>query len=214
MYRIPRAELVNNNQLVGTHELMASKYRVLNLYGVVAGLPAREDAWNASYIADQMIAMSLEDPDTPIVLFIDTPGGLVRDGLRLIDTMKTVEAPVWTVGSTSYSFGAMLLSSGEQGNRYVLPNSSTMLHLPSGGAYGDEKTIEIQAKEMKKIKDNLVDILRANGVKKTAKSILKDIDRELYFNAEETVAYGIADKVFTTDVFKQIRKHSEEADSE
>lgn len=185
------------NNMVGSHEMMATEHRTLFLYGGVYGIPDRVDSWNPSYLADQMLAMALEDPDTPIKLHIDSYGGSIRAGLRLLDIMQTIPTPVWTIGSTCYSMGAILLAAGEPGYRFVMPSAHTMLHLPSGGFHGDARQMEIQNKEMQRVKTDLVDFLRKSGVKKTAKTILKDIDREFYMNAEETIKYGIADRMLT-----------------
>lgn len=207
MYTVPRiidGVLVKNDQMAGVYETLATKQRQLFLYGAIVGAPDRVDNWNPFFIADEMIAMSLDDPKTPIVLHIDSPGGSVRDGLRLIDILRTVEAPVWTVGSACYSMGAIILAAGEPGHRYVYPNAHTMLHLPAGRAQGDAKQIEIQNKEMQKVKKILVERIREWGVSKGTRTVLKDIDREFYLNAEETIKYGLADKLVVPSVFRGV----------
>jgi ATP-dependent Clp protease protease subunit len=198
---------------MGAYKILASKYRILHLYGMVSGLAsigtsaARDDTWSATYVADQMMAMSLEDPEKPIVLFIDSPGGVIREGMALIDVMTTVEAPVWTVGKTSYSMAAIILAAGEPGHRYIIEHGDTMLHLPSGHASGDSKQIKIQNEQFEKIKNSLVDFVISRGVKRSNEEILEDIDREFYLDANQTIDYGLADKLWTTQEFKTIREH-------
>ena len=194
-------EVVKLDETQGLYEGLTVNHRQLFLYGTIVGPLDRVDNWNPGFIADSIIALSLEDPKKPIVLHIDSPGGSIRDGLRLIDIMKTVEAPVWTVGSASYSMGAIILAAGEPGHRYVYPNAHTMLHLPSGTTRGDAKQIELQSKEMQKIKKIMVGLIKEWGVSKEERVITRDIDREFYLNAEETIEYGLADKVVTHNVF-------------
>ena len=106
------------------------------------------------------------------------------------------------VGSNCYSMGAMLLAAGEPGRRYVYPNAHTMLHLPSGTTRVDAKQVEIQSKEMQKVKRTLVGLIKEWGVSKEERTIMKDIDREFYLDAEETIEYGLADKFITQNTFK------------
>ena len=195
-------EVVKQDEMQSLYEGLATKHRNLFIYGTIVGPIDRVDNWNPGFTADSIIALSLEDSKTPIVLHIDSPGGSVRDGLRLIDVMKTVEAPIWTIGSNCYSMGAMLLAAGEQGHRYVYPHAHTMLHLPSGTTRGDAKQVEIQSKEMQKVKRTLVGLIKEWGVSKEERTIMKDIDREFYLDAEETIEYGLADQFITQNTFK------------
>ena len=204
MYQTVRrvdGEAVKQDEMQSLYEGLATD-RNLFLYGPIVGPIDRVDNWNPGFTADSIIALSLEDSTRPIILHIDSPGGSVRDGLRLIDIMNTVDAPVWTVGSVCYSMGAMLLAAGEKGHRYVYPNSHTMLHLPSGTTRGDAKQVEIQSKEMQKVKKTLVELLKEWGAVKDERSIIKDMDREFYLNSAETVGYGLADKLVTMGTFK------------
>ena len=195
-------EIVKQDEMQSLYEGLSTNYRNLFLYGTIVGPLDRVDNWNPGFTADSIIALSLQDSKTPIILHIDSPGGSVRDGLRLIDVMKTVEAPVWTVGSNCYSMGAMLLAAGESGHRYVYPNAHTMLHLPSGTTRGDAKQVEIQSKEMQKVKRTLVGLIKEWGVAKEERTIMKDIDREFYLDSQETINYGLADKFITQDTFR------------
>lgn len=197
-----RKDGLKSDQLLTIHEYLANK-RVLFLYGPILGMfgqYARTDMFSPSNIADAMLALSLESDD-PIYLVIDSEGGLVDEGFALYDMIKIIKCPVYTIGKKCYSMATILMSGGEQGHRYIFPNTRTMLHLPQGGASGDSEEIRIQAKEMKKVKDKLVQILQKNGVKKTAKQILRDIDREYWMTAEETVEYGIADHILEKGFF-------------
>jgi len=194
-------ESVKQDEMQSLYEGLATN-RNLFLYGTIVGPMDRIDNWNPSFTADSIIALSVEDPTKPIMLHIDSPGGSVRDGLRLIDIMDTVTAPVWTIGASCYSMGAMILAAGEPGHRYVYPHSHTMLHLPSGTTRGDAKQVEIQSKEMQKVKRTLVELLKVWGASKEERAIIKDIDREFYLNSAETIEYGLADKLVTNDTFK------------
>lgn len=213
MFRADR-DGVTEDELQGVYELLSSKYRVAFMYGAVMGInsePARLDSFNATFLVDQLWAMALEDPKSPIVLFIDTPGGDISEGLRIIDTIKTIPCPVWTVGKECFSMGAFLLAAGEPGHRYMMPNGETMLHLPSGMMGGDSKQLDIYNKRMKRMKDSLVALLQENGVTKTSRTILKDIDREFFQTAEESIKYGLADKVLDTEFYHTLIANAKKA---
>lgn len=151
-----------------------------------------------------MMAMSKQDPDTPIKLFIDSPGGSVKDGFRLIDIMTSIPAPVWTVGSDCQSMAALILAAGEPGHRYVFPHAQSMLHLAQGTASGDSKEMAILQEEMAKTINSMVEFLQGIGVKHKKTKILKDIDRAFYLNAKETIDYGLADKLVDKKFFKEL----------
>lgn len=207
MWQIPRKDKLNSDQLLGAHEFLASQHRSLFLYGEMIGMSSKSgqirlDIYSASYVSDCIMAMALESPGTPIKLFIDSPGGDISVGLRLIDIISTVPAPIWTIGMGCYSMAAMVLAAGKHGRRYMLPNSQTMLHLPLGNVSGDQKQIDLFNKEMVKTRDRLVRVLIEGGVKKTEKEILKDIDRELFMDAQQTISYGLADKVVDAAFWK------------
>jgi ATP-dependent Clp protease protease subunit len=170
--------------------------RVLFLYGPIIGTPPRADAVSPVYVADCMWELDQRNGD-PIYLVIDSPGGAVHTGLMLYDTIKLCKAPVYTIGRTAVSMGAIILAAGTKGHRYVFPNSTIMLHLPSGNIEGDVKQAKIEAIQMEKMKETLVRILCECGVKKSRKQILRDIDREFYLTGEEAVEYGLADAVAT-----------------
>lgn len=144
----------------------------------------------------QMLFLEYEDPDKDILIYINSPGGSVTAGLAIYDVMKYVKPDVQTicVGS-AFSMGAILLSAGTKGKRFILPHGKVMLHQPSGGAGGQSSDIQIHAKEIVKTKLELNTIL-AETTGKTVEQIHKDTDRDLYMSAEEAVAYGMVDSIF------------------
>jgi ATP-dependent Clp protease, protease subunit len=151
----------------------------------------------ANTIVAQMLFLEYEDPDKDILLYINSPGGVVTSGLAIYDVIKYVKPDVQTicVGS-AYSMGALLLAAGTKGKRYILPHGKVMLHQPSGGASGQSSDIQIHAKEIIKTKTELNKIL-SDATGKTVEEIAKDTDRDLYMSAEEAVAYGVVDEIFT-----------------
>jgi ATP-dependent Clp protease, protease subunit len=150
----------------------------------------------ANTIVAQMLFLEYEDPDKDILLYINSPGGVVTSGLAIYDVIKYVKPDVQTicVGS-AYSMGALLLAAGTKGKRYILPHGKVMLHQPSGGATGQSSDIQIHAKEIIKTKKELNGIL-AEATGKTAEQIQKDTERDLYMSAQEAMAYGVVDEIF------------------
>ena len=150
----------------------------------------------ANTVVAQMLFLEYEDPDKDILIYINSPGGLVTAGLAIYDVIKYVKPQVQTicVGSC-FSMGALLLAAGTKGKRFILPHGKVMLHQPSGGATGQSSDIQIHAKEIVKTKKELNQIL-AECTGKTPEQMEKDTDRDLYMTAQEAVAYGIVDEVF------------------
>lgn len=151
----------------------------------------------ANAVVAQLLFLESEDPDKDITLYINSPGGAVTAGLAIYDAMQYVKADVSTicVGQAA-SFGALLLTAGAKNKRFILPNSRVMLHQPLGGAQGQATDIEIQAREIIKIKRILNEIL----VKHTGKSfekIEKDTDRDFYLSAQQAIEYGLVDQIVT-----------------
>ncbi len=150
----------------------------------------------ANTVVAQMLFLEYEDPDKDILIYINSPGGLVTAGLAIFDVIKYVKPDVQTicVGS-AFSMGALLLAAGTKGKRFILPHGKVMLHQPSGGATGQSADIQIHAKEIVKTKRELNSILmECTG--KTQAQIEKDTDRDLYMNAQEAVEYGVVDEIF------------------
>ncbi|ASM39573.1 ATP-dependent Clp endopeptidase proteolytic subunit ClpP [Campylobacter sp. RM12327] len=149
----------------------------------------------ASSIVAQLLFLEAEDPDKDIYLYINSPGGVVTSGFSIYDTMNYIKSPVSTICiGQAASMGAFLLSCGEKGKRYALPNSRIMIHQPLGGARGQATDIEIQAKEILRLKETINEILAKNTGQKVAK-IAKDTDRDFFMSAKEACEYGLIDKV-------------------
>ncbi len=149
----------------------------------------------ASAIVAQMLFLEAEDPDKDIYLYINSPGGVVTSGFSIYDTMNYIKPDVATICiGQAASMGAFLLSCGAKDKRYALPNSRIMIHQPLGGARGQATDIEIQAKEILRLKENLNTILAANTGQKLAK-IAKDTDRDFFMSADEAAEYGLIDSV-------------------
>lgn len=152
----------------------------------------------ANAIVAQLLFLEAEDPEKDITMYINSPGGVVTSGMAIYDTMNYIKPDVQTVCiGQAASMGAFLLSAGAKGKRYALPNSRVMIHQPLGGAQGQATDIEIQTKEILKIKDKLSEIL-AKNCGKTKEEILKDTERDNFMTATEALEYGIIDKVFTS----------------
>ncbi len=150
----------------------------------------------ANLVVAQLLFLANEDPKRDIKLYINSPGGSVYDGLAIIDTMNYIKPDVQTIGiGLQASMGAMLLSSGAEGKRFVLPNSRVMIHQPSYGT-GQAKVTdqEIELREGLYLKQRLVEIL-AKNTGKAPKQVEKDMDRDNWMSAEEAKVYGIVDEI-------------------
>lgn len=151
----------------------------------------------ASTIVAQMLFLEAQDPDKDIYFYINSPGGVITSGMSMFDTMNYIKPDVVTICiGQAASMGAFLLSSGAKGKRYALPNARIMIHQPLGGAQGQSTDIQIQAKEIQRMKDTLNEIL-AEQTGKTAKRLEKDTERDNFMSANEAKEYGLIDKVLT-----------------
>ncbi|MBI5126263.1 MAG: ATP-dependent Clp endopeptidase proteolytic subunit ClpP [Candidatus Taylorbacteria bacterium] len=149
----------------------------------------------ANIIIAQLLFLQSEDPKKDISLYINSPGGSVTSTLAIIDTMNHIKNDVSTVCvGLAASGGAWVLSSGAKGKRYALENAEVMVHQPLGGAEGQATDIEISARHILKMRENLNRILSKNTGQPLAK-IEKDVERDFYMNAEESKKYGLIDKV-------------------
>lgn len=152
-------------------------------------------AETANLIVAQLLFLEAEDPEKDIFLYINSPGGSVYDGMGIYDTMRQIKPDVSTVCmGFAASMGAFLLSAGTKGKRMSLPHSRIMIHQPLGGAQGQAKDIEIQAKEILYIKERLNQALAENTDQPLSK-IQEDTDRDFYMSAKEAVEYGLIDQV-------------------
>ncbi len=149
----------------------------------------------ANIIIAQFLFLESEDPDKDIQLYVNSPGGVVTAGLAIYDTMQYVRCAVSTmcIGQAA-SMGAVLLAAGQKGRRFALPNARMMIHQPLGGARGQATDIEIQAREIRHMKDVITDIL-AQSTSKSREDILRDIDRDFFLGAQEAKDYGLIDEV-------------------
>ena len=149
----------------------------------------------ANLVVAQLLHLAFEDPKKDIKLYINSPGGVIYDGLAIIDTMNYIEPDVQTIGiGLQASMGAMLLSAGAKGKRFALPNARIMIHQPSSGTEGKVTDQEIALKEAVFLKKQLAEMLAKNTGQKLEK-VVKDMDRDNWMSAEEAKAYGLIDKV-------------------
>lgn len=149
----------------------------------------------ASLIVAQLLYLESQDPDQDIKFYINSPGGSVTAGMAIYDTMQYVKPDVSTICiGLAASMGAFLLSSGEKGKRFVLPNAEVMIHQPSGGSRGQATDIQIQAEQILKTKDNLNRILAENTGQPLEK-VIKDSDRDYFMDAKEAKEYGLVDAI-------------------
>ena len=152
---------------------------------------------SASLIVAQLLFLESQGSDD-IHFFINSPGGLVTAGLAILDTMNFIKPDVsTTVIGQAASMGSLLASSGKKGKRFILPNARHMIHQPLGGARGQASDMEIQVREILKMKKTLTEIYVAN-TGQTYEKLEKDMDRDNFMSAEESVNYGLADKVIYT----------------
>ena len=153
------------------------------------------DSHTANLVVAQLLYLANEDPKRDIKLYINSPGGSVYDGLAIIDTMDYIKPDVQTIGiGLQASMGAMLLSCGAKGKRFVLPNSRIMIHQPSSGTEGKVTDQEITLRESIFVKKRLAEIF-AVRTGKTLKQVEKDMDRDNWMSAEEALTYGIVDEI-------------------
>lgn len=147
-------------------------------------------------IVAQLLFLEAEDPDKDIIMYINSPGGVVTAGMAIYDTMNYIKPDIQTVCiGQAASMGALLLGAGAKGKRFALEHARIMIHQPLGGASGQATDIEIQAKEILRIKKMLSQIL-ADSTGKSLDDILKDTERDNYMSAEEAKEYGLIDQVF------------------
>ena len=149
----------------------------------------------ANRIVAYMLYLDSDDPNKPIYLYINSPGGSVTAGLAIYDTMQYIKADVITIClGLAASMGSFLLSAGTKGKRLALPNSRIMIHQPMGGTRGQATDIEIEAKEILRVRSELNNML-AERTGQSLDKIEKDTDRDYYMSAEEAKEYGLIDQV-------------------
>ncbi|MCL2930956.1 MAG: ATP-dependent Clp protease proteolytic subunit, partial [Trichodesmium sp. MAG_R03] len=149
----------------------------------------------ANRIVAYMLYLDSDDPNKPIYLYINSPGGSVTAGLAIYDTMQYIKADIITIClGLAASMGSFLLAAGTKGKRLALPNSRIMIHQPMGGTRGQATDIEIEAKEILRVRSELNNML-AERTGKSLEKIEKDTDRDYYMSAEEAKEYGLIDQV-------------------
>ena len=160
---------------------------------VFLGTPINDQIANT--IIAQLLYLEREDPDKGINLYINSPGGVISAGLAIYDTMQLINSEVSTIclGMTA-SMATILLSGGQKGKRYALPNSTVHMHQPMGGAQGQATDIEIAAREIIRMQDKIRTIL-AKNTGQTYDQIARDTDRDFYLSAEQAVEYSLVDEI-------------------
>ncbi len=149
----------------------------------------------ANLIVAQLLFLNKEDPEKEINLYINSPGGVIYAGLAIYDTMQMISNPISTVAvGVTASFGTVLLTAGTKGRRYALPNATIHMHQPLGGAQGQATDIEIQAKQILRLKSLLLGIM-AKHTGQPLEVIERDSDRDYYLEARQAVEYGLVDHV-------------------
>lgn len=165
---------------------------------VFVGSPIEDQV--ANLVVAQLLYLSREDPEAGIQMYINSPGGIVYSGLAIYDTMRMIPNQISTVVvGVAASFGTVLLAAGSKGKRYALPHATIHMHQPLGGAQGQASDIEIQAREILRIKERLNQIL-ADATGQDIETIVRDTERDFYMNAEQAVEYGLVDKVLEPPV--------------
>lgn len=167
---------------------------------VFLGTPINDQISNL--IVAQLLYLNQEDREAPINMYINSPGGQVYAGLAIYDTMQMITNPISTVAvGVTASFGTVLLAAGTKGQRYALPNATIHMHQPHGGAQGQATDIEIQAREVLRLRSNLNQIL-AQHTGQSLEVIERDTDRDFWMDADSAVEYGLVDKVLEVEKTK------------
>ena len=160
---------------------------------IFLGTPINDQV--ANLIIAQLLFLEREDPDKGINLYINSPGGVISAGLAIYDTMHLIKSEVSTICiGMAASMATILLSGGEKGKRYVLPNSTVHMHQPMGGAQGQATDIEIAAREIIRLQDKIRTMLSEN-TGQTYDKIARDTDRDYYLTAEQAVEYSLVDEI-------------------
>jgi ATP-dependent Clp protease, protease subunit len=171
---------------------------------IFLGTPIDDQVANA--IVAQLLVLSREDSDADIQMYINSPGGQIYAGLAIYDTMKMIPNKISTVAvGVTASFGTVLLAAGTKGKRYALPHATIHMHQPLGGAEGQASDIEIQAREILRLKARLMGIL-SESTGQTQEVIERDTDRNFYMDAQQAVDYGIVDQMLVAPPKQETKK--------
>ena len=206
-------EILRVDQLEYSTLILARRFRMISLRGIVNGWPipvgsgmeiGRKDEHSPVRIVDDILAMNLIDPKTPITLFIDSPGGSVDTGMIVYDAIKLSAAPVRTIGVSCASMATLLLAAGSE--RLAFPHSRFMLHLPHGSFQGDPKDARLHSKELDRVNEMLTDCYLECGVtaglvggtsRQIRQKLNRDINRDYWMDSDEAARYGLIDRVIT-----------------
>ncbi|MDA1002703.1 MAG: ATP-dependent Clp protease proteolytic subunit [Chloroflexi bacterium] len=162
---------------------------------VFLGTPIDDQVANS--IVAQLLFLDREDPDRDVSLYINSPGGMIYAGLAILDTMNLIRADVSTIAvGVTASMGTVLLTAGQKGKRYALPNTTVHMHQALGGGSGQAADVEIQARELIRNNEKIRKIL-ADCTGQTLERIKQDTDRDIYLTAEEAREYGLVDEILT-----------------
>ena len=177
----------------------------LLLHNRIVFVGSEIDDQSANVIVAQLLYLSNQDREAPIQMYINSPGGVIYSGMAIYDTMQMIPNPISTlaVGVTA-SFGTVLLTAGSKGQRYALPNATIHIHQPLGGAQGQATEIEIQAKEILRLKARLNEIMSAH-TGQPLDVIVRDTQRDFYMNADQAVQYGLVDHVMEIPEIKKLK---------
>lgn len=157
------------------------------------GTPIDDDV--ANLVIAQMLFLEAEDPDKDIHLYVNSPGGLVTSGMAIYDTMQYIKPEVSTLCmGQAASMGALLLAAGAKGKRYTLPHSRILLHQPLGGFQGQATDVDIQAREILRLREEL-NLILTKHTNQTLEKIVRDTERDFYMTGEQAKEYGIIDEV-------------------
>jgi len=171
---------------------------------IFLGTPIDDQVANA--IVAQLLVLSREDSEADIQMYINSPGGQIYAGLAIYDTMKMIPNKISTVAvGVTASFGTVLLAAGTKGKRYALPHATVHMHQPLGGAEGQASDIEIQAREILRLKARLMGIL-SDSTGQTQEVIERDTDRNFYMDAQQAVDYGLVDQVLVAPPKQETKK--------
>ena len=174
--------------------------RLLRERIIFLGTEINDEVANA--VVAQLLLLDSENPEKDIMLYINSPGGVITAGMAIYDTMNLIKADVSTIClGEAASMGSFLLSSGTKGKRLSLPSARIMIHQPLGGAQGQATDIELEAKEILRMKEQLTGILAKNSGQELEK-VQKDCERDYYMSAAQAVEYGLIDKVITSEDLK------------
>jgi ATP-dependent Clp protease, protease subunit len=169
---------------------------------VFLGSPVTDEV--ANVITAQMLFLESEDPERDIHFYVNSPGGSVTAGLAIYDTMQYIKPDVSTlcIGQAA-SMGAWLLAAGSRGKRYALPHARVMIHQPLGGVQGQAVDIDIQAREILRMREQLNNIL-AKHTGQSLKKVEKDTDRDMFMTSKQAVEYGLVDEVIVSRSIKKV----------